>query len=387
MTEKLTGQELAALVRRVFEPGANDRILAILLDLPDARVEDKPAWARRRELGLEWYEALLPEAAGLGMEVRLYLYRNAHANNADLPETAWRYERGPVPAVAEEWEGRPTTRFTDLFESGAILIAPTQFSATAPLKLAAKRHPFRAATMPGFSEAMIPALRLDYSEINRRCQKMKGLLDPAVSADLEFLVDGADTHHLHLDLRHRTATASGGSFPNNGVAGNLPSGETYIVPYEGEVANEPTTSSGTLPVQFGDEVVVYTVESNVAVSVTGEGDAAVRETKALTEEPAYGNMAELGLGVLSDFGLTPTGEILLDEKLGLHVAFGRSDHFGGQVGTAQFTSPDRVVHIDRVYIKSLQPRIHVVRVDLTNADGTVVPLMRDGEYAIGFQVT
>jgi len=382
MTEKLTGQELAALVRRVFQPGPDDRILAIIVDLPDSKVPDNPTWARRRDLALEWYRALVPEARGLGMDVRLYLYRNAHANNADLPASAWRYDDGPLPVVAEDWEGRPAEAFAALFDGGAILLAPTQFSATAPLKLAAREHPFRAATMPGFSEAMIPALRLDYSEINERCQLMKGLLDRAVAADLEFLVDDAEPYHLHLDLRHRTATASGGSFPNTGVAGNLPSGETYIVPYEGEVVSEPTESEGTLPVQFGEEVVVYTIAANVASGVGGEGEAARTEARRLVAEPAYGNIAELGLGVLSDYGLEPTGEILLDEKLGLHIAFGRSDHFGGQVGAAQFSSPDRVVHIDRVYIPSLQPRIRVVQVDLTNPDGAVVPLMRDGAYVI-----
>ncbi len=382
MTEKLTGLELAALIRRVFQPGPNDRFLGVIVDLPDAQVGDVTTWARRRELALEWYQALLPEASGLGLDVRLYLYRNAHANNADLPAHAWRYDSGPLPAVAEDWEGRPTEAFADLFCGGAIFIAPTQFSATAPLKLAARKYPFRAATMPGFSEAMIPALRLDYVEINRRCQQMKGLLDEAVAADLEFLLDGAETHLLHLDLRFRTATASGGSFPNTGVAGNLPSGETYIVPYEGEVEGEPTGSAGTLPVQFGQDVVVYAIAANVATGVTGEGDAVAAEARKLAEEPAYGNIAELGLGVLSDYGLEPTGEILLDEKLGLHVAFGRSDHFGGQVGAAQFSKPDRVVHIDRVYLPSLQPRIQVVRVDLTNPDGVVLPLMLDGEYVV-----
>ena len=40
--------------------------------------------------------------------------------------------------------------FADLYAGHPILIALTKFSATAPLKLAAKTHPIRAATMPGF---------------------------------------------------------------------------------------------------------------------------------------------------------------------------------------------------------------------------------------------
>ena len=133
--------------------------------------------------------------------------------------------------------------------------------------------------------------------------------------------------------------------------------------------------------QFGAEVVRYHVERNVARRVTGEGAACAREAAALAAEPAYGNIAELGLGVLADLGVRPVGAILLDEKLGLHVAFGRSDHFGGRVGAADFTRPEAVVHVDRVYLPGLQPRIVPRRVSLRMADGRDVTLMRDGRYA------
>ena len=85
-------------------------------------------------------------------------------------------------------------------------------------------------------------------------------------------------------------------------------------------------------------------------------------------EPAYANLAELGLGVLGDFGLEPCGEILLDEKLGLHIAFGRSDHFGGTVGPDDFSGPDAVIHLDRVYIQETQPRVNVKEVRLLGPD-------------------
>ena len=110
-----------------------------------------------------------------------------------------------------------------------------------------------------------------------------------------------------------------------GEAGNLPSGETYIVPYEGEV-DIPSQTAGTLPVQHGQEVVLYEVEANRVKKVLSEGDQAKREAALLEQEPAYGNMAELGFGVLGDFGLEPIGQILLDEKLGFHIAFGRSSN-------------------------------------------------------------
>jgi leucyl aminopeptidase (aminopeptidase T) len=168
------------------------------------------------------------------------------------------------------------------------------------------------------------------------------------------------------------------------VAGNLPSGEAYIVPYEGELEGDPSRTAGIMPVQFGSEVVRYRIEQNVAVGVISQGPKSLEEATLLKQEPAYGNLAELGLGVLSAFGIKPIGEILLDEKLGLHLAFGRSDHFGGQVGPAQFSSLDAVIHIDRVYVPETQPDVKVLSVDLQMADGSALALMRDGEYAVGF---
>jgi leucyl aminopeptidase (aminopeptidase T) len=221
--------------------------------------------------------------------------------------------------------------------------------------------------MPGFLASMIPALRLDYGEINRRVNLLKSWLDEAGSAELLFRVGERD-HLLTLDLRHRAGHASGGLFPDNGVAGNLPSGEAYIVPYEGEIEGDESRSRGEMPVQIDGEVVVYRIENNRAAAVTSTGPASAAESSRIADEPAYANLAELGLGVLGDFGLKPTGSILLDEKLGLHIAFGRSDHFGGTVGPADFSGPDAVIHLDRVYIPETQPQVRAAQVRLTGPD-------------------
>ncbi|MEZ4430749.1 MAG: hypothetical protein R3A51_23980, partial [Nannocystaceae bacterium] len=105
--------------------------------------------------------------------------------------------------------------------------------------------------------------------------------------------------------------------------------------------------------------------------------------RRVAAEPAYGNIAELGLGVLAEFGVEPVGATLLDEKLGLHVAFGRNEHLGGQVGPADFSSPDQVIHIDHVYLPAVQPRIAATAVDLITRAGAVQPVLRDGRYVIG----
>jgi hypothetical protein len=390
---RLTGEELAALVERVFRPRPGlDRRLALLVDLPPEVAADRPGWRARRALAAAWSRALAPLASSLGLEaVALVGYRAVGANNADLPPTAWLHAPdAPLPATAGELDAARARPFEELLAQHQLQIAITEYSATAPLKLAARRLGFRAATMPGFSAAMIPALRLDYGEVDRRVRALAALLDGAERALLVCSAEGAE-HALAVDLRHRGAHASSGLIREPGSAGNLPSGEAYIVPYEGERAGDPSRTAGVLPVQLGreggerSEVVCYRIDGNRARAVVGAaGPVAAAEAALLAREPAYGNIAELGLGVLAELGVEPCGELLLDEKLGLHVAFGRSDHFGGQVGAAQFSRPEAVVHIDRVYLPSLQPRVEVVSLDLEGAGGRSVALMRGGRYAIDF---
>jgi hypothetical protein len=377
--EMLSREELARLVARVFTPGPEDRGLAILVDLPDERVPDHPAWSDRRAMARDWAVGLEAVREDLGLErVTLAWYRNAGGNNADLPPTCVPDAGGEPPRSAADLVGRAVLPLGDLLDTHSLILAPTELSATAPLKVAARAHPFRAATMPGFLPAMIPALRVDYGEVNRRVNLLKDLCDAAGSARVQFRAGGAE-HLLELDLRHRQAHASGGLFPRNGVAGNLPSGEAYIVPYEGERPGDPSRSAGTLPVQIDGELVIYEIRENRAVRVLTRGHVSDQEARRIAAEPAYANLSELGLGVLGDFGLEPTGSILLDEKLGLHIAFGRSDHFGGSVGPSAFSGPDAVVHLDRVYIPQVQPDVEVREVVLRLADGER-RLMEDGRY-------
>jgi hypothetical protein len=387
---KLSDDELVALVEKVFEPSPDDGSIVVLIDVPATGSPDTPRWKARREMAVSWARQLAGQMERTGLEPVVCFFGAVGRNNAELPAKLFQWEGGSQIRIPSESDDLPSAKglqevsLDEVLSSHPIFIAPTQFSATAPLKLAGRKHGIRAATMPGFDESMIPALKLDYAEIGRRVDRLTELLDEATEARLVFNVDDNEAHHLTLDLRHRRAHASGGRFPEPGMVGNLPSGEAYIVPYEGERSNEPSRTEGHLPVQFGSEVVVYDIIRNRAIEVISLGEESTRESRMLADEPAYGNMAELGLGVLADFGLEPVGEILIDEKLGLHIAFGRSDHFGGHVGPRDFADPRNVVHIDRVYVQKMQPKIDVLAVDLVASDGGVMPLMRNGRYVLDF---
>jgi len=386
---QLDVQELIGLLGSVFSPGETDQVLGILVDIPRQPEADSSRWKERRSIAESWRDTIRPRAEDLGLEkVILFAYPDVGSNNADLPGEAYRIE-GPLPEIASSLPAAgEIMAFDKIFSLCQLIMAPTEYSTTAPLKNAARKYNFRAATMPGFISDMIPALRIDYNEVSRRCRILKEYLDPALEARVRFVVDDEREYEMLFDLRNRNAHLSSGRFPDAGVAGNLPSGETYIVPYEGERFRETgdpvdvSRTRGELPVEIKGGIAVFTIRENQAVSVNGDRDTVADERDHLEREPAYGNMAELGFGVLGDFGLSPINEILLDEKLGFHVAFGRSDHFGGDVGPDRFSAPSEVIHLDRIYIPATQPRIKLAEVILLNEDGSKITVIRDGEYRI-----
>ena len=382
MKPSLSPEEFIELIRTAFSPGPEDEQIALLVDLPGGEIPDNPGWQIRRRLVWNWYGILKAECRKLGLKKAvLFGYKTVRSNNAELPEKLYLLRTSPENLTAERLPemGREIQRDRALAES-RIVIAPTEFSATAPLKKLAQELGFRAATMPGFSEQMIPALRLNWREVDRRVRQIARLLDRAELAEIRFKTP-AGSHRLILDLRFRRAHVSGGRFPRPKMVGNLPSGESYIVPFEGD-GKHSSRSNGVLPVQFGSEIVLYEISENRAANVLSHGPKSEEERRKLAEEPAYGNLAELGFGILADFGIQPVGAVLLDEKLGLHVAFGRSDHFGGKVGPEDFRRSENVIHIDRIYIPAAQPDVRIESVCLEMGGGEKFTVISNGKYRI-----
>lgn len=382
MNENLSEGQFASLIKKVFQPKSNDRVLTILLDIPNREVGDNPNWRDRRLIAFEWKTTLTKIQNDLGLEkIELVCYENVDNNNADLPETVYRFQGDPTELDSEKLvKGDGAFDLHQTASEWHIVLAPTQFSATAPLKNLARQRGFRAASMPGFHRKMIPALQIDYEEVHQQVMKMKTRLDEAIAIKMKFEATGKP-YQFSVDTRHRTGHASSGLIREPGTAWNLPSGEAFIVPYEGELG-EPSKTYGSLPVQFGDEIVVYKIEKNRAVEITSEGETSKKEREKLLDEPAYGNIAEIGFGVLQPFGIKPIGEMLLDEKLGLHIAFGRSDHFGGATSPEDFGNPQNVIHIDRIYIPEVQDRVEVKEVVFEYSGQKSELIIKSGEYVI-----
>jgi hypothetical protein len=379
MIRNLTFHQLSSMLTTVFAPRSGEGALTILMDLPGGKSPDHAAWMDRRRIAAEWYTTLVQNFGAHSFPLVICCaYPNVGSNNGDLPRRVLLIDRDNGDHVPPA-EGEVPLK--EILEESSIVLAVTEFSATAPLKLMAREIQFRGATLPGFTRSMIPALGLDYEKVNRRVAQIKDRLDRARSATIVFS-SAAKEYTLEIDLRSSEGHSSGGIIRTPGTVANLPSGEAYAVPFEGSGTKEPSQTSGILPVQFHDEVVLFRVEGNRAVAVEGNGPEASRQAEKLRNEPAYGNIAELGIGILSEWGIQPIGNPLLDEKLGLHIAFGRSDHFGGKIGPKAFRSPEHVVHIDWVYVPSLQPLIKVASVHFAYGADGVELVLKDGRLTV-----
>lgn len=377
MKKNLVWNELLNLLQSAFGLQPGESSLSILVDLPDDRLPDTDAWQDRREIAVEWWGMIREHMNDIPFRgVHFCAYPNVGSNNNELPPVIGQCAWGE-PVSFERSQKVP---LEDILRDSSVVLAMTELSATAPLKNSARKYAFRGATLPGFTRRMIPALVLNLDEVHLRVTTLKNRLDEAIAAHVIFTV-GNDDFHCSFDLRFRTAHSSSGIQRTVGSVGNLPSGEAYITPYEGERSDIESNTSGVLPVQFGTEVVIYTIKHNRVVMVAPGGPEAEREWEMVRQEPAYGNIAELGFGVLGEWGISAVGSTLLDEKLGFHVAFGRSDHFGGMTGPGSFRKSDHVVHIDWVYVPSCQPAITVKEVKLQYPDHEEV-IIREGAYCV-----
>lgn len=357
--------DVEKLLTDVFRPEAGERV-TVAVDVPREGVPDHDAWRERREMAEAWREAFARLGARGGFEVGpLLTWPATGANNADLPAMGRRADREvPLETALRE---------------ATLVVAMTQFSATAPLsKIAGSARDFRAASMPGVLRRMErSALAADYAEVARRCRAIFDVMEGALWADVTF----STGHRAWFDLRYRRPEMDDGFLPRFKEGDriiNLPSGETFCVPYEGEREGEPSQTCGTIPVAEKDELVLFHVAGNRVRIVEGTGPASERFRALFAEDGARANVAELAFGVNEK--AVVTGNVLEDEKAGFHWAFGRSEHLGGVVGPDAFRSPATVVHQDIVYAAGSP--ISVARAALRRADGSEIEIIRDGRYLI-----
>jgi hypothetical protein len=352
--------ELEKLFVDVFAPQSGD-VVTILYDLPHGGIRDQKAWQERREMADEWHRQIGGFAKRYGMLVNpIVTYDATGSHSADLPAYG-------------EWRGEEV-RLEDIFRDSTIVIAMPQFSPSAPLlRFTEKYENLRAASMPMVAKSMEEtALSADYQEVAAACARLAPLFERADGIEVTF----STGHTCYFDVSdHKTVFQDNGLLhPGGGKDAlrfaNLPAGEVFTCP------NEASTSrtAGEIPAAFGDETIVFVARNNQIIDIEGDGPVAEVKRQRFREEVALRNVAEVAIGC-NDKAVV-TGNPLEDEKAGFHWAYGRSDHFGGRVGVEDFSSPDKVSHVDIVYAKG-NP-IVCTRFDFLFPDGTRKTAIVDG---------
>jgi hypothetical protein len=356
--------DLKRLLMEVFETQAGETVL-VACDRPYGALPDNEAWKERRKMAVEWRTAFEEMQDALRFTTQPLLeYPATGIHGAELP-------------IIGMLGGEPVDIATVLLRS-TLAVFLTEFSATAALDVFCRqKEDFRAASLPGLERRMENmALTAEYREIAWRCRLLQDAMQGAESMQVKF----SSGESCLFDLRFRRPEVDDGYLPRFKTGDriiNLPSGETFMVPYEGERPGECSRTAGCLPVALEGETAVCVVAQNRITDVQGCGPGAARLRRIFDEDPARRNIAEVAFGC-NDRAIV-TGNVLEDEKAGFHWAYGRSDHLGGTVGVDAFLRPDTVVHHDIVYAQGSP--IQVAEAIVAGPRGDVV-VIRNGEYVI-----
>lgn len=228
-----------------------------------------------------------------------------------------------------------------------VVICPTTKSVThTDAKRNACAAGARVATMPGITEDMMArTLKADYNLIADRTFKLSEILDTGKVARVTTEL-GTD---LTMPIEGIKAISSTGLVREKGKGGNLPSGESFLMPEEGKSNGIVYVDASVATIgKISAEPLKVTIKDGFAIKFEG-GPEAQRLEEALSAFGKDGmNVAELGIG--TNHEATITGQILEDEKVmgTIHVAWGNNISMGGTYNVG--------VHIDGVVLK---PTVYV----------------------------
>lgn len=202
----------------------------------------------------------------------------------------------------------------------------------------------RIGHMPGATIDVLELANVDFDKLIADCRNIE--LAMARGHTLEFISMTADgkSHSLKVDIGgwERLPVASDGII-EDGVWGNVPSGETYIAPVEGS-AEGSVVINGSIPglvIQPEQDLILYFEKGCLTRIVPPDNSTAqwldqtqIRKAKE-KNDPNWSNLAEIGIGLNSAVKQL-IGNMLFDEKCAgtAHLALGLNAFMGGAIKSA-----------------------------------------------------
>jgi leucyl aminopeptidase (aminopeptidase T) len=226
----------------------------------------------------------------------------------------------------------PPPEVADLMKRVDIVLCPTSKSLThTDSRRAASQAGARVATLPGVTEAiMVRCMNANYDEIAARTHRLCGRLEQTSTVRVTA-PGGTD---ITMPVAGRQAHASSGLFREKGQWGNLPTGEAYLAPLEGQSNGVVVVDGSMAGLGLLGQPIRIVVEHGYATEITGGPDA--QRLIALFEPHGRDARTVAEFGVGTNDKATLSGVILEDEKVmgTIHIAFGDNKSMGGTVRVA-----------------------------------------------------
>ena len=219
----------------------------------------------------------------------------------------------------------------------------------------------RFASLPHFDPDMFgSSMNVDWNALADRTARLVAAVNRAEWVNVECPNGTA----MHICKRGRDAGGDDGLLTRPGCFGNLPAGEAYFAPLEGE-------SHGVMVLEWGptrklESPLTLTIADGRVIRI--DGDEPHRQTleARFAENGNCRNLAELGIGT-NDKASRPDNVLEAEKILGtIHLALGDNTGFGGVVA-APF-------HEDYVFY---QPTVTLVM-----ADGTKETILDNGKLML-----
>ncbi|MEJ2543243.1 MAG: aminopeptidase [Calditrichaceae bacterium] len=244
------------------------------------------------------------------------------------------------PAAVNGQEPPPS--ITAMMLGYDVIVCPTTKSVThTDAKRNACKKGARVATMPNITEdIMIRGLKADYQKIAERTLKLSALLDEGKIAHITTPL-GTD---LTMPIDGIKAISSTGLILEKGKGGNLPSGESFLMPEEGKSEGILYIDAAVAGIgKIHSQPVKVIIKDGYAIEFSGGPEANELESSLAKFGKPGMNVAELGIGTNHEASVS--GNILEDEKVmgTIHIAFGNNISMGGTCNVG--------IHIDGVVTK------------------------------------
>ena len=358
------GFDLCRLLQTVFHPKPGERV-GVFIDLPNPmevvnwKFLQRPTPTHRIAYEV-FYQGLLEHKAELPFgSVEFFAYEPTGGSNLDLP------------SVVVNSKGESMRLVEGVLSRLDIVLYLSTFSATAPLTALAKKMGFRGATMHGCNDTILrTGLAQDYNQVSLKAERFRQALTRADSVLIDFEIGGQKCQ-LTLELGRQEAQKSHGLCRTPGEIANLPAGEIYWV---------PTSAKGQFPMKWKEDgtlAILDVAGGRICNGTLLRGNASTlnKALETFKVDPATGVLGELGLGTQV---LPFAGADIQDEKvLGtVHVATGRDDHLGGDLGPARFKNKRNATHEDILFAPHKTPEIKLSGLWI-NKEGRTVLLIQD----------